>query len=82
MHPIVLLKETPVSSLVGRAPKALLRPIKGVECARFGRRVVVVNHRSIPVSIAELKAVSCTALNPTAPGWIAAHSAVMLELGE
>ncbi|MBT0773498.1 hypothetical protein KIH74_31415 [Kineosporia sp. J2-2] len=80
MHPVVLLRRTPVEALAGVAPGAVLPPVRGVEAARFGNRVVVVNHRSGPVDISGVPAARAIHLLPTAPGWLAAHSAVLLEL--
>jgi len=80
MHPIVLLKETPVTALAGPSPFALMPPIKGVEFARFGKYLVIVNHRASPVNISSIKALKIISQVPCAPGWLAAHSAVCLEL--
>jgi hypothetical protein len=80
MHPVVLLKETPVAQLAGIAPSAALPPQKGVECARFGNRLIIVNHRSSPVDISGVSARQAIAQIPSAPGWLAAHSAVLLEI--
>jgi hypothetical protein len=80
MHPIVLLKETPVAALVGSSPLAPLPPVKGVEFARFGSRLLIVNHRSSPVDISGIAARRAIHLVPSAPGWLAAHSAVCLEV--
>lgn len=80
MHPIVLLKQTPVASLIGTSPLAPLTPIKGVEFARFGPRLVIVNHRSSPVAIGSIVARREIAQIPSAPGWLAGHSATCLEL--
>ena len=79
MHPIVLLKETPVASLIGVSPLAPIPPIKGVEFVRFGSRLIVVNHRSSPVDISGITARRAIHLVPSAPGWLAAHSAVFLS---
>lgn len=79
MHPVVLLKETPVASLVGVSPLAPLLPRKGVEFARFGSRLVIVNHRASPLDISALKARRAIPQIPSAPGWLAAHAAVLLE---
>lgn len=79
MHPVVLLKETPVAALAGPAPSAPLAPRKGVEFARFGSRLVVVNHRASPIDLRPLSVRRAIPLIPTAPGWLAAHSAVLLE---
>lgn len=80
MHPVVLLKETPVAALVGTSPHAPLPPRKGVECVRFGARLVVVNHRASPIELGPLAAARRAIHQiPTAPGWLAAHAAVLLE---
>jgi hypothetical protein len=80
MHPIVLLKETPIAALVGASPQTLIAPIKGVESARFGNKLIIVNHRSSPVDISGIKARKIISQIPSAPGWLAAHSATCLEL--
>ena len=80
MHPVVLLKETPVAVLVGASPLTPMTPIKGVEFARFGNKLVIVNHRSSPVDIRGLKSKKEISQVPSAPGWLAAHSAVYLEM--
>ena len=80
MHPVVLMKETPVEALVGAAPNAALPPRKGVEVARFGSRLVVVNHRASPLDIRAIPARNALHQVPSASGWLAAHSAVLLEL--
>ena len=80
MHPVVLLKETPVAALVGASPLLPVKPVKGVEFARFGNRLVIVNHRSSPLDISSLAAKRTLPQVPSAPGWLAAHSAVFLEL--
>jgi hypothetical protein len=80
MHPIVLLKETPVATLVGKSPLAPMAPIKGVEFARFGKFLLIVNHRSSPVDISGIKVRKAIPQVPSAPGWLAAHSAMCLEL--
>ena len=80
MHPVVLLKETPVESLVGASPLVPSPPIKGVEFSRFGDRLVIVNHRSSPVDIRGIQASSALPQVQFAPGWLAAHSATLLEL--
>jgi hypothetical protein len=80
MHPIVLLKKTPVEVLIGTSPLIPMPPIKGVEFARFGDRVVIVNHRSSPVRIDQIKTKSEISQVPSAPGGLAAHSATYLEL--
>jgi hypothetical protein len=81
MHPLVLLTQTPVEKLAGFSPLAPMPPVKGVEFARFGKkRVVIVNHRSSPVDIRSIKAGTAVHLVPAVAGWLAAHSAVCLEL--
>jgi hypothetical protein len=79
MHPIVLLKETPIAALVGSSPLVPMPPVKGVEFARFGKRLVIVNHRSSPVDISGIKAHKIIPQMPSASGWLAAHSATCLE---
>ena len=78
MHPIVLLEQTPVSALAGASPQALLPPAKGVECVRFGRHAVVVNHRASPVDLRRIRAGREIPQVPSAPGWLAAHAATCL----
>jgi hypothetical protein len=80
MHPVVLLKETPVAALAGTSPLVPMTPIKGVEVARFGNKLVIVNHRSSPVDISDIKARKEIHLVPSASGLLAAHSGVYLEL--
>jgi hypothetical protein len=80
MHPVVLLEQTPVAAVAGTSPHAVLPPVKGVEAARFGDNVVVVNHRSSPVPLSGVTPHRAIAQVPSAPGWLAAHSAVYLEL--
>lgn len=80
MHPVVLLKETPIATHLGASPLAPVPPRKGVEYARFGSRVIIVNHRASPIDLSALKAKRTVPQVPSAPGWLAAHSAVLLEL--
>ncbi len=80
MHPVVLLKETPIAALVGVSPLAPMPPIKGVEFARFGKHLIIVNHRSSPVDIRGVPASITISQVPSAAGWLAAHSAVCLQL--
>lgn len=80
MHPVVLLAKTPVEKLAGISPLAPLKPIKGVEFARFGKHLVIVNHRSSPVDISGIGVKRTLSQVPSAPGWLAAHSATLLEL--
>lgn len=79
MHPVVLLKETPVTALAGFSPLAPIKPVKGVEFARFGNKLVVVNHRSSPIDISRTAAKRALPQTPSASGWLAAHSATCLE---
>lgn len=80
MHPVVLLTKTPVEKLAGISPLAPMKPVKGVEFARFGKGLVIVNHRSSPVDIRGIKAKKVIAQVPSARGWLAAHSAAFIEL--
>lgn len=80
MHPVVLLKETPVAALAGVSPLMPMAPVKGVEFARFGKHLVIVNHRASPVDISGIKPRKTISQVPSAPGWLAAHAAVCLEL--
>jgi hypothetical protein len=76
----VLLTKTPVEKIAGVSPLAPMKPVKGVEFARFGKKLVMVNHRSSPVDIRRIKAKRIIPLIPTAKGWLAAHAAVYLEV--
>jgi hypothetical protein len=80
MHPVVLLKETPVAVLAGPSPQLPVAPNKGVEFARFGKHLIIVNHRSSPVDISRIAARRALPQVPSAAGWLAAHSATWLEL--
>jgi len=80
MHPVILLKEPPVAALAGISPLLPLPPTKGIECARFGKKMVVVNHRSSPLDIRGISAKNAIHLVASAPGWLAAHSATYLAL--
>ncbi len=81
MHPVILLEQTPVEVWAGTSPLAPVAPRKGVEFARFGRYQVIVNHRSSPLDLTAVAANLVYPLVPPAPGWLAAHSAVLLDLG-
>jgi len=81
MHPVVLLKASPIAALAGQPPGRLLPAIKGVEVARFGRLAVIVNHRASPVAIGGIACEESWHQIATAPGFLAAHSAVCLRLG-
>ena len=80
MHPLPLLQKTPVSDIIGVSPHAILPPSKGVEVARFGRRVIVVNHRSSPIDISHLATARRLPLLPGSDDTLAGHSAVYLEI--
>jgi hypothetical protein len=80
MHPVVLLQETPVAALAGASPLALLPPSKGVEFARFGSRLIIVNHRASPIDLSAMSPKRAISQLPGGAGWLAAHSAVCLEL--
>jgi hypothetical protein len=78
MHPIVLLTKSPVEKLAGISPLVPMKPLKGVEFARFGRNRVIVNHRSSPVDISGIRAKRVVPQVPSAKGWLAAHSAAFV----
>jgi hypothetical protein len=80
MHPVVLLKETPIAKLAGASPLLPVPPIKGVEFARFGKHLVIVNHRASPIDISSIRANEVLPQVPSASGHLAAHSAVYLKL--
>ena len=80
MHPVVLLKETPIAALAGSSSQAPIAPVKGVEFARFGKHLIIVNHRSSPVDISRIAARRALPQVPSAAGWLAAHAATCLEL--
>jgi hypothetical protein len=69
-----------VGLLAGTSALLPMKPTKGVEFARLGNRLVIVNHRSSPVDIRSITAKRVLPLIASAPGWLAAHSAVYLEL--
>jgi hypothetical protein len=73
-----LLAKTPVEKLGGISPLAPMQPVKGVECARFGENLIIVNHRSDPVDIRGIMAKKAIPQIPSAKGWLAAHSAILL----
>lgn len=79
MHPVVLLRRTPIEALVGAAPGLPMQARRGLEFARFGRQWVVVNHRSVPVELAGSLRGQALHLVPAAPGQLGAHSAVLLR---
>ncbi len=80
MHPIVLLRETPVARLIGSPKDLPIPPARGVEMARFGQRMIIVNHRGSPVDISKIKCGGQLGQVPTAAGFLAAHSATCLTL--
>ena len=79
MHPVVLLAKTPVAKLAGISPLAPITPVKGVEFARFGKNLIVVNHRSSPVDISAIRGNRVISQVPSARGWLAAHSAILTQ---
>lgn len=79
MHPVVLLKQTPVEAIAGKCPSLPMKAARGLEFARFGGRWVVVNHRSSPVHIGEAVSGGDLHLVPAPEGFLASHSAVSLE---
>ena len=79
MHPVVLLTKTPVEKIAGISPLAPMKPAKGVEFAKFGRHLVILNHRSTPLDIRSIKAKKSIVQVPSAKGWLAAHSAVCIN---
>jgi hypothetical protein len=80
MHPIVLLKKTPIECLVGLSPQSPLRPTKGLEIGRFGKHLILVNHRSSPLDIRAIKTRKAIPQLPSAAGWLSAHSGTCLEI--
>lgn len=80
MHPVVLMEKTPVEVFAGTAPSLPMKPVKGVEFARFSNRLVIVNHRSSPIRIDGIKGSKAVHLVPCPEGFLAGHSAVYLEL--
>jgi hypothetical protein len=80
MHPIVLLDETPVAGLVMASRKTPLPPERGLEFARFGSKWILVNHRSSPVALGSVVSSGAIFQIPSAPGHLAAHSAVCLAV--
>jgi hypothetical protein len=75
MHPVVLLRETPVAAIIGSPEQLPIAPMRGVEFARFGPHLIIVNHRSSPVDISGINARSESPQIPSDPGTLAAHSA-------
>jgi hypothetical protein len=80
MHPLVLLAKTPVAAIVGECPSVPINPIKGVEIAQFGKHIIIVNHRAGPIDLHEIDVERAVPQVPSAPGWLAAHSATYLKL--
>lgn len=80
IHPLVLLKKTPIAAIVGPSPLLPVAPLKGVEFTHFGHHLIVVNHRSSPVDITRIASKRALPQVPSAPGWLAAHSATYLEM--
>lgn len=82
MHPVVLLKETPVAVHLGTSPLAPVAPRKGLEFARLGPHQLIVNHRASPIDVSALDTPGAIHLVPSAPGWLAGHSAVLFTPGQ
>jgi hypothetical protein len=80
MHPIVLLRQTPVAAILGPSPLLPIAATKGIEVARFGNQCIIVNHRPTPLDLSTVRASNVIPQTPGAPGWIAGHSALYLEL--
>lgn len=81
IHPVVLFGRTPVEAILGAPESAPMPASRGVEMARFGRHVVIVNHRSTMVDLSEVQAEEQIEMVPSAPGWLPGHSAIYLLLG-
>jgi hypothetical protein len=79
IHPVVLLQQTPVEKLAGVSPIIPIKPAKGVEFARFGKKLVIVNHRSNPLIISAIKAKNFIPQVRSPKTWLAAHSAIFIE---
>lgn len=80
IHPIILLKTTPVAALAGSSPSLPVPPIRGVEFARFGSNLILVNHRSSPIDISGIAAERRIWQIQGAGDSLAGHSGVFLEL--
>ncbi len=78
MHPIILLKETPIEAIAGKCPGLPMAPMRGFEFGRFREKWVIVNHRSSPVRMDGIDPERAIHLVPSAPGWIAGHSAIVV----
>ena len=81
-HPIVLLKETPVGRLALERLKPRWPGRKGVEIAQFGDRLIVVNHRSEPVNLAEYQCQNPIFQIESTLVRLTGHSAVCLQLAK
>ncbi|MBV8782356.1 MAG: hypothetical protein JO353_13245, partial [Phycisphaerae bacterium] len=79
MHPIVLLKKTPLGALIGAVPSAPVAVQNGVEVARFGDRIIIINHRSTPIRINSTKHRQILSMLDESADRISPHSAVYLE---
>jgi hypothetical protein len=82
MHPLVLLKRTPVAAALGTCPHAPMPPTAGVEMARFGKHLIMVNHRAGPIDLRSVAAVRMLSQVPFATGWLPARSAAYLQLAD
>lgn len=79
-HPLVLLRRTPVEALIGTSPAAPIPPAKGLELARFGDHLIIVNHRATPLRLGPLASHRTIAQVPGKRGWLPGHAAVCVEL--
>ena len=79
-HPVVLLQETPVGRLAQESLDPRWPGRKGIEVSRFGDRLIVINHRSEPVSLAAYHGTNPIFQVESAPGRLAGHSAVCLQV--
>lgn len=79
-HPVVLIKETPVGRLAANRLAPCWPGRKGVEVARFGDKLIVVNHRSEPVDLSLYGGKEPIFQTDSASGRLIGHSAVCLDL--
>lgn len=77
MHPIVLLERTPVEALIGTPEGLPIAPGRGIEIVRHDDgSLIVLNHRPTPLDVSTLPV--GVHLVPSAPGFLAGHSACYL----
>jgi hypothetical protein len=79
IHPIVLLKQTPIAAYAGTAPNTPLPAQKGLEFARFGSRWIIVNHTANPVNLIPVATGKMRHALPITSDWLLPHSALLLE---